>query len=114
MLTAKEIPIVDYVRIEKIGSDVVVKIELVDNDLSLTRYSVELNGQSKVISNNEVIFYDFDEQIETIILKYSYDINDGNGRIDIVNDQLAMKCSLSILMQIVFGQIETIAFGIFQ
>lgn len=97
--TAKRMPNVEYINIVNDDNGLIIEVNINDPDGASLRQNISFNGQSKLITKKQVEFPGvFDLNLETLSISISYDLNDGNGRQDVVFNDLKIRMNLVVYM----------------
>ena len=97
--TAKRSPTVNSVSFIKGEKGVEIELDIFDPDKAITRKSIAVNDVSQLLNQNTVTFMIDDFNFENIIIYFSYDINDGQGRKDITITNFKVYCNLVTYME---------------
>ena len=112
--TAKITPRIDKVSIGYNDGEVVFNLTYYDPDNAIVRKFVQLGEDKRALSGNQVIFIDFEGGIfDELEITFGYDLNDGNGRVDVVPTNLNYQYGLLVYSNITTYKIINALRGIY-
>ncbi len=106
--TAKKTPVVEGVELLFDGDTLEATIAFFDPDGALERYTVTIGDESKIISNGVALFSHFDGSMSPLFISYSYNINDDEGRIDVVLENPPLQCRIDVFMKMAQDHLTTV------
>lgn len=113
-ITGKNLPKVNFAKVYFDGANLIFDINLDDPDAAVLRRSVMIGDQTSLITSGKAVFNNFEGEIfNDTIIKISYDINDGNGRVDIELTEYKIQCSSDIFFNLTLSRIENSILGIY-
>lgn len=106
VITAKQLPIIRYVSVYYDGDDLLYLFHIDDPDGAISRNRLTVDDKTALVFNNRALFNEFVGNIGNPVISLGYDLNDGNGRIDIEIDDFKIRCSMNIFMQMAKDRLD--------
>ncbi|MFA6889787.1 MAG: phosphodiester glycosidase family protein [Bacilli bacterium] len=114
-LTAKKLPTIDWIQLIYKDDNLEIYVQFNDPDNALERKKVTIGEDFKNMTTNVALFYQFDGKLSPFVVSYSYNLNDGDGRVDVNVEHLSLQCSIDIFMRMakdmLTNELEQIAFS---
>lgn len=106
VMTAKKTPVINYVSIYYDGTDLLYIMNITDDDKAITRNAMSIDGVTKIAVSNRVSFANLNGNIGHHILSLRYDLNDGNGAINIELSDFRIRSTIQVCMNIMQDKLD--------
>lgn len=100
ILTAKIKPELLAIKLERVGNDYFIYPKFSDPDKAIERKRVILGAKSMVLNSNSVTFENYLGELSSLVISFSYNVNDGRGRLDEDVRVIPIECSLLLFLTI--------------
>ena len=98
--TAKITPYLVAIEVVRTGKDILIYSKFFDPDKAIDRKKVISNNQTLIMINDLATFSDYEAGLDSLRIAFSYNLNDGLGRVDQEVNKLAIKCHLDVFFSI--------------
>lgn len=105
--TAKRMPSIERISMVKSGNDYVFDIIIIDPDSAIVRKNLHIGSQTEVIPKRQVILTSLDAlDFNNLTVSLNYDLNDGQGRQEIIINEIVIRSDLVMYMNHVITNIR--------
>lgn len=90
--TAKRTPRIDSVNISYSDNELLFNFSYYDPDGAISRKNIQVGEEKKLVTGNQIVFANFTGGIsDSLEFSIDYDINDGNGRVTLVPENIKLQ-----------------------
>jgi len=113
IMTAKITPQINYLFLSYQDDKLVIEADIYDPDKAISKNIAYLDNKFATLIDGKANFYNYDGDINNLYLKYTYDLQDSNGKKEITLTDYRFGCEFKILMKMSLNKLNQKLFNIY-